>query len=63
MEERTKMANQGMLFSLFVNLLKQDYFHGQGITPFGFFTPLNIIDNSQLLGFLEAWLSFEVVIS
>ena len=62
MEERTRMANQWMLFNL-LNYLNQSYFHGHGITPFGFFTPLNIIDNSQLLGFLEAWLSFEVVIS
>lgn len=39
------------------------YFHGQGITPDGFFVPLKMMDTSQLLGFLEAWLSFDVVIS
>lgn len=39
------------------------YFHGHGITPDGLFIPLIINDNSHVLGFLAAWLSFEIVMS
>jgi hypothetical protein len=34
-----------------------------GNNPLGFFVPRKMIDTSQLLGFLDAWFSFEIVIS
>ena len=39
------------------------YFHGQGIIPVGVFDPRKTIESSQVLGFLVAWASFEMVIS